>query len=246
MTATEFATPGRSTVDRGRRGRSPLALLRTGVVVAACVPLVAACATGFGAPTRHAVANMQAAEVNVGENLRVNGLIVALPTGDRADKGGVAYIEFTATNMSKQSDELQLVSAQVAASAASSTAPGSSSAAAGFVDVANQQLPVGSAVVPAATAAQPGVARLVVALQPLDVLLRQGDWVRVSLQFAKSGAVDSIPVPVQGSDAVGSSFLPSAPPSLPSSPPASPASSAPESPAASTPASAPPASSPAT
>jgi hypothetical protein len=48
--------------------------------------------------------------------------------------------------------------------------------------------------------------------------LTQGESVLVSLQFAKGGAIDNVLVPVQGSDVVSSSFLPSAPPSIPSSP----------------------------
>ena len=70
--------------------------------------------------------------------------------------------------------------------------------------------------------------------------LSQGDSVLVSLQFANGGAIDNVLVPVQGSDAVSSSFLPSAPPPIPSSP----ASSSLESPLTlgSAPASAPPSS----
>ncbi|MGH8888840.1 MAG: hypothetical protein ACRDV3_03665 [Acidothermaceae bacterium] len=261
MRATQLATPDRTTsggttsggttadrskVGHSRPGRARAAVLRTAVAVGACVPLITSCATGFGAPTRHAIANLQAAEVNVGQDLQIRGLIVALPGPEKADKGGVAYIEFTATNLSNQSDELQVASAQIEASAASTAAQGSSSAPSGFTDVASQQLSVGSATVPAKTATHPGVARLVVALDPLEVPLSQGDSVRVSLQFAKGGAVNDIPVPVLGADAVSSSFLPSAPPSLPSSPPASPASSALESaPVSSPPVSSAPASSPA-
>lgn len=233
-------------------------MLRTAAIVGVgvCVPLVASCtANGFGAPTRHAIANLQAADINVGDNLLVRGLIVALPDGQTADKGGVAYLEFTATNLSNQSDQLQTATAQIALPAlgASGAASGSASPEASgsrdsgphYVDVSSQQLPVSDTEIPANTADQPGVLRVVVALDPLDVPLSAGESVRVSLHFANNGAVDDINVPVLGGDTVGSSFLPSAPPSLPSSAaPSSPAGSAPASAPASSPASA-PASSPA-
>jgi len=203
--------------------------------------LVASCATGWGAPTRHAIANLQAASVNVGPNLQIRGLIVALPDGVAAAKGDVAYIQFTAVNLSSQPDQLQSATAQVDAPASSAAAsPAASSAAPAPVDVASQQLPIGSTTIPAKSTATPGTARLVVALDPLNVPLAQGESVRVSLQFANSGMASDIDVPVQGSDAVSSSFLPSAPPSLPAT--AQPAASSPapsESAPASSPASSP-------
>lgn len=240
MSPTEPSTADPSTADpstagAGAHSRGRTGLSRAGIVVGAvaCAPLIASCATGFGAPTRHAVANLQAAEINVGKNLEIRGLIVALPHGEVEPKGGVAYIEFTATNLGSQSDELQQVGAQVALAVASPGATGSSSAPSAFVDVADQQLSVSQTTVPANTAAAPGGARIVVALDPLTVSLSQGDYLRVSLRFTNGGSVDGVNVPVLGADQVGSSFLPSAPPSLPSSPPASPASSALESPASS-------------
>jgi hypothetical protein len=225
--------------------------LHTAAIVGVCVPLVASCsAAGFGAPTRHAIANLQAADVNVGNNLLVRGLIVALPEGNIANRGGVAYIEFTATNLGNQSDQLQTASAQIAgplfgtasgsAAPASPAASGSSDTSPQYINVSSQQLPVSNTEVPAKTSAAPGVLRVVVALDPLEVPLAAGESVRVSLQFANNGAVDDINVPVLGADAVGSSFLPSAPPSLPSSAaPSSPAGSAPASSPASAPVSAP-------
>ena len=211
--------------------------MRTAIVVGACTPLVASCATGWGAPTRHAVANLQAASVDVGPNLQIHGLIVALPDGTTAAKGGVAYIQFTAVNLSDQPDELKSATAQVDTPAPSPAASAAaSSAAPAPTDVSSQQLPVGSTTIPAKTTITPGTARLVVALDPLNVPLAQGESVRVSLQFANSGTVGDIDVPVQGSDVVSSSFLPSAPPSLPASAP--PAASSPA-PIESAPASAP-------
>jgi len=197
------------------------------------VPLVAGCATGFGAPTREAVANLQAASVDVGQNLKIRDLIVALPDGQSASKGGVAYIEFTATNLSDQPDKLNTATATVdmpASGAPASAAPVS-------VDVSSQQLPVGSTDIPGKTAVAPGTARVVVALDPLEVPLLAGQYVLVTLTFANSGAAQAVATPVQGADTVGSSFLPSAAPSLPSSEEPAPATSAPDSPPASAPAS---------
>ena len=91
---------------RSRRG------VVTGLIVAmAAVPVLAACATTFGSPLRHAVANLQATSVDVGTDLRVDGLIVALPNGSTADVGDVAYMQFTVTNSAAQPDELLTASA---------------------------------------------------------------------------------------------------------------------------------------
>jgi hypothetical protein len=200
--------------------RSRRAIVRASLVLGACVPLVAGCATGFGAPTRHAIANLQAASVDVGQNLLIRGLIVAVPDGTSADKGGTAYIEFTATNLSDQPDELQGASATIeAAPAAGSSAPasGAASAAAGAVALSSNTSAVGSTKIPAKNERTPGVARLVVALTGLSQRVSQGESVLVTLQFANSGSVSDIHVPVQGSDVVGSSFLPTAVPSAPAS-----------------------------
>lgn len=205
---------------RSRRG------VLAGLVIAmGCVPVLAACATTFGSPLRHTVANLQATSVDVGTDLRIDGLIVALPNGTSADTGDVAYIEFNVANTAAQPDELVAASAKAAGPAlpevsnggtASPSAPPSSPNAS--ADLSKSTLPVGSTTVPAATAQSPGTTRLTVALMSLTQPLSQGDSVLVSLQFSKGGAVDNVLVPVQGSDVVGSSFLPSAPPSIPSSP----------------------------
>jgi hypothetical protein len=72
--------------------------LRAVAVVGGCVPIIAACATGFGSPTRHAIANLQAASTNLGTTLEIRDAIVALPSGVLSPKGGVAYVAFTATD----------------------------------------------------------------------------------------------------------------------------------------------------
>jgi hypothetical protein len=220
-----------------------------------CVPILAACATGFGSPTRHAIANLQATSIDVGPDLKIDGLIIALPDGSTAAKGGVAYIEFNATNLAGQDDQLQNASVtavsfavqpassgSAASSAPASAASPASSASPTPSDVSSQVLPVGPTTIPKGSLAAPGVARLVVALEPLTQPLSQGQSVRVSLQFANAGSVDDVLVPVQGGDVVGSSFLPSAPPSLPSS--ASPGAVSSGSAASSAPASAPASGSP--
>jgi hypothetical protein len=200
---------------------------RAAIAVSACLPLLVSCSTGFGSPLRNAKANLQAASASISAELQVQGMIVALPNGTVADKGGVAYLQFTAINNSSQPDELKSASASAVPLAFGSASPAPTQA----VDVAEQALPVGSTTVPAKTTQAPGTARLVVALDPLNQQLQQGQSVSVTLEFAKSGSVTDVLVPVQGSEVVGSSFLPSSAPELPSSPPASsaPESSAPES-----------------
>jgi hypothetical protein len=197
----------RSTV----RGLSVIAAL-------GCLPL-AACSTGFGAPTRHATANLQAASFNLGTTLEVRGAIVTVPVDGGGAKGGVAYVELNAINLGPQAD--QLTAATVDPS------------------VAANSIAVGSVTVPAQTATGPGTARLVYALEPLAKQLNAGDEVDVTLQFANGGAATDLAVPVVGGV---SSFTPSSPPPVPvSSPPASsPVASAVSSPVASAPASAPP------
>jgi hypothetical protein len=178
---------------------------------------MAGCATGFDSPTRNAVANLQAAYATVNPQLLVQGLIVALPNGSSAEAGSTAYIQFNVTNIAREADELETASASVVAPQPS----GDASAEPTPSDVASKILPVGSTKVPAGTDKAPGTARLVVALGDLTQPLHQGESVRVSLQFAKGGSIHDISVPVQGSDVVGSSFLPSAPPSGLNSPSAS-------------------------
>lgn len=230
---------------RSRRG------IFAGLVIAmGCVPVLAACATTFGSPLRHTVANLQATSVDVGSDLHIDGLIVALPNGASADTGDVAYIQFNVTNTATHADELVAASAkatgpslpEVLNNGTTSPSPTASGLPA---SLSKSTLPVGSTTIPAASAQRPGSARLSVALMSLTQPITQGESVLVSLQFAKGGAIDNVLVPVQSSDYVGSSFLPSAPPSIPaseapvSSAPAgsAPASSAPASGAPSSPAS---------
>lgn len=206
---------GPSTPQRGSRPHR--AVTRATIVAAVCLPVLVGCSTGFGSPLRNAKANLQATDANVSANLVVRGMIVALPNGTSAAKGSVAYLQFTAVNTSSEPDELQSASASaiplaVGSASAQPTQP---------TDLAEQALPVGSTTVPAKTTEAPGSARLIVALDPLTQPLQQGQSVSVTLQFAKNGSVSNVLVPVQGSEAVGSSFLPSGPPAVPSSPPAS-------------------------
>ncbi len=224
---------------RSRRG------VLAGLVIAmGCVPVLAACATTFGSPLRHTVANLQATSVDVGSDLHIEGLIVALPNGTTADTGEVAYIQFNVLNSASQPDELQTASAEatgptlpeVSSGGTASPSPAPSGSAGAPAELSKSTLPVGSTTIPAATGQAPGTARLSVALMSLTQPLSQGQSVLVSLQFAKGGAIDNVLVPVQGSDMVGSSFLPSAPPEVPSSSaiPSSSATSSPASPSAPT------------
>jgi hypothetical protein len=190
---------------------------RAAIAVSACLPLLVGCSTGFDSPLRNAKANLQAASAEVGADLLVQGMIVALPNGPSADKGGVAYLQFTAVNTASEPDELNRAWGSAVPLAFGCASPEPTQA----IDVAEQALPVGSTTVPAKTTQAPGTARLVVALDPLNQQLRQGQSVSVTLQFANSGSVTDVLVPVQGSENVGSSFLPSSAPELPSSPPAS-------------------------
>jgi hypothetical protein len=202
--------------------------LRTALVVGAFAPLLAGlggCATGFGSPTRHAVANLQAASTQIGSNLEIRGAIIALPSGVASAKGGLAYLQFSAINMAPAADALINVSvAPLPAGASSSTSvPG----------IAELLQAAGDTKIPAATAGAPGTARVNILLRNLTAPLTQGDTVVVGLTFANGGSITGLLVPVQSAASVGSSFLPSAPPPAPSS--AAP-SSAPPSPAVSSPA----------
>lgn len=212
--------------------------LRALAILGGCAPVLVACATGFGSPTRHAIANLQAASTNLGTTLQIRDAIVALPAGETSAKGGVAYISFTAINLADQPDELMGASATVVASqsgSASSAAP----------TPAGTAVPASARGIPAKTGGGPGVAHVVVALEQLTAPVSQGQTLRVTLTFANSGTATDLLLPVQGASAVNSPFLPTAPPSGPASPtpvaslasggPASqgPASSAPASPASS-------------
>jgi hypothetical protein len=175
------------------RGLSAIAAL-------GCASL-AGCSTGFGAPTRHATANLQAVAFNLGTNLQVRGAIVALPADDVAQKGGVAYVELTAVNIGNQADKLVALTVDPS--------------------IAANAVPSGSETVPAATATGPGDVRLTYALEPLASVLRAGDEVAVTLQFANAGTSSTLNLPVLAQSALGS-FLPSSPPPVPvSSPPVS-------------------------
>jgi copper(I)-binding protein len=193
------------------------------VAALGCVSLTA-CSTGFGAPTRHATANLQAVAFNLGTNLQIRGAIVAIPTGAIAAKGGVAYVQLTAINVGNQADQLIAVTVDPS--------------------VAPTAVASGSETVPANTSTGPGTVRLTYALEPLAKQLRAGDEVDVTLQFANAGTSSTLELPVLAQSSVGS-FLPSSPPPVPvssppvSSPPASPVAASPvaASPIASAPAS---------
>jgi hypothetical protein len=203
-------------VDATARRRSPRLSVVAGL--AACLPLAAACAVGFGAPTRHAVANFQAANVNVDPSLAVRDLVVALPSGTSSAAGGVAYLQFAAVSQAGNADQLLHATASI-----------------GGKSLSAQPFAVGDVSVPPRTATAPGYSRITVAFDPLSEPLHEGDVVHVSLQFANAGSVDDVPVPVWGADFMGT-FLPSSTPSLPSAPSSA---SAPASASASSPASAP-------
>lgn len=217
-------------------GRPPL---RTALLVGACAPLLAGlagCATGFGSPTRHAVANLQAASTQIGNNVEIRGAIIALPSGVTSAKGGLAYLQFSAINMAKAADPLVFVSVAPLPSGASPTASVPASA--------ELLQKVSEPTIPAATAGAPGTARITILLRNLTVPLTQGDTVVVGLTFANGGSITGLLVPVQSAASVGSSFLPSAPPPAPSSAAPSSAHASPavvsSAPAGSAPASAPP------
>jgi hypothetical protein len=217
--------------------------LRSATLLVACVaiasPVLIACsATVFGSPTRHAVANLQAADTKVGTTLEIEDAIIALPGDDVAAKGGLAYLQFDAINFSNQPDGLLFVTADVDATAsptaspAASGASGPASSAASTQPAAESLQAATDTTVPAATASGPGTIRINVLLRTLTEPLQQGDTVTIGLTFHNSGSVSGLLVPVQGA-AVDGTFLPTAPPPAPSSSaPASPApvSSAPASP----------------
>jgi hypothetical protein len=204
--------------------------LRTALLVGACAPLLAGlggCATGFGSPTRHAVANLQAASTQIGSTLAIRGAIIALPSGVTSAKGGLAYLQFSAINMANAADPL--INVTVAPVPASASSSASVAASAELLQAA------GNTTIPAATAGAPGTARVNILLRNLTVPLTQGDTVVVGLAFKNGGSITGLLVPVQSAASVGSSFLPSAPPPAPSS--AAPSSAAPSSaPASSAPA----------
>jgi hypothetical protein len=181
--------------------------------------MLAGCATGFGSPSRHAKANLQAASTKIGSNLLIQDAIIALPKGDVSPKGGIAYLVFTAINLAGQPDQVVAVTAQPVGGGGS-PAPASSGSGSAGTPLAGTIQPSSNTTVPAATSGAPGTARISAILRGLTVPLQQGDSVSVTISFNKSGSVSGLFVPVQGADVVGSSFLPTEPP-LPSSPPAS-------------------------
>jgi len=187
---------------------------RFALAAAALSATLAGCATGFGSPTRHAIANVQAARIAVSPTLHVENAIIALPAGTLAGVGGYAYLQFTGINFSTQPETL--INAGIAAPvvpAAAGAAPASPSAA------STQIQPVGSTQIPAATASAPGSAHITVLLRGLVAPLEQGESVFVNLTFHNNGSVVGLQVPVQSAKAVGKDFLPSAPPPSPSAPP---------------------------
>jgi hypothetical protein len=185
--------------------------LRVVIIVGACAPVLAGCATGFGSPTRHAVANLQAARASVGTTLQIQDAIIALPNGRTSVVGGDAYLEFDAINFGSVADELEpnLTIDGVAAVA------GSAGPVASPVAVASRLYPSSATTIPAATGSAPGTARVVIALLGLQLPLQQGQTVDVAMSFEQSGSIADLQVPVQGASVVGSSFLPTGPPSLP-------------------------------
>jgi hypothetical protein len=239
-------------VSSSKVHRLPRPGLRSAVVLVACLPTLLACsATGFGSPTRHAIANLQAATTKIGTSLQIEDAIIALPSDDVSAKGGLAYLEMDAINFSNQPDQLMNVTADVDAPGSQAPSPASSGASGAVTtptQPAAQSLQAASATtVPAATASGPGTIRINVLLRTLTQPLRQGDTVMIGLTFHNSGTVSGLLVPVEGAAVVGT-FLPTAPPPLPSSAPASaPVSSPPVSsaPVSSAPASTPPVASPA-
>lgn len=229
--------------------RLPRAGLRSAipaVLLVAGLPTLLACsATGFGSPTRHAIANLQAATTKIGTTLQIEDAIIALPNDDLSLKGGLAFLEMDAINFANQPDELMNVTADVAAPGSGSPSPAASGAS-GAAATASPTQPAAQTlqaatdtIVPAATASGPGTLRITVVLRDLTQPLRQGDTVMIGLTFHNSGTISGLLVPVQGAEVVGT-FLPTSIPPAPSSASATPtpASSAPASSPASAPASA--------
>jgi hypothetical protein len=218
-----------------------LAGRRSAIVLAACAaiatPVLAACsATGFGAPTRHAIANLQAADIKVGSSLEIQDAIIALPSNTPSPKGGLAYLQMDAINFATTPDDLINVSADLVTTP--SAGSGAAASAAPTQPAATSLQAAGDTTVPAATSAGPGTIRINVLLRTLTASLSQGDSVSIGLTFKNSGSITGLLVPVQDATVDGT-FLPATPPPPPSSPPAS---SAPASPVSSAPASAPAAS----
>jgi hypothetical protein len=201
----------------------PRAGRRSVLVLAACAavvtPALAGCsATGFGAPTRHAIANLQAADVKIGSSLEIEDAIIALPSNSPSPKGGLAYLQMDAINFATTPDDLLNVSADLETSG--STASGAAASAAPTQPASASLQAAGDTTVPAATASGPGTIRINVLLRTLTAPLSQGDSVSIGLTFKNSGSISGLLVPVQGANVDGT-FLPTAPPPPPSSPPAS-------------------------
>jgi len=211
---------------------------RKTITVAACaavfIPMLAACsATGFGAPTRHAIANLQAADVKIGSTLEIEDAIIALPSNTPSPKGGLAYLQMDAINFANTPDDLLNVSADLETSASAAATASGAAASAAPEPAATSLQAAGETTVPAATATGPGTIRINVLLRTLTAPLSQGDSLSIGLTFKNSGSISGLLVPVQGANVDGT-FLPTAPPPPPSS---AAASSAPA--VSSTPASAP-------
>jgi hypothetical protein len=207
-----------------RPGRRSVIMLA--VCAAVSAPMLAACsATGFGAPTRHAIANLQAADVKIGSTLEVQDAIIALPSNSPSPKGGLAYLQMDVINFATTPDDLVNVSADLETAAAA----GAAASAAPTQPAATSLQAADDTNVPAATASGPGTVRINVLLRTLTAPLSQGDSVSIGLTFKNSGSISGLLVPVQNANVDGT-FLPTAPPPLPSSSaPAAPVSSAPAS-----------------
>jgi hypothetical protein len=216
VSSSELAgTPLTPSSGQGGSTPSSRSVLGGAIVFGACLSMLAGCATGFGSPSRHARANLQAASTKIGNNLLIQDVIVALPKDDVSPKGGIAYLMFTAINLAGQPDQVVAVTAQTVGAAAS--APPISGSSAPATLLAGSIQPSSNTTVPAATSGVPGTARISAILRDLTVPLQQGDEVSVTISFKNSGSVSGLFVPVQGVDVVGSSFLPTEPP-LPSPP----------------------------
>jgi hypothetical protein len=213
----------------GRRGqvvsasdvRSASPWPRPLIGLAVCAPLLAACATGFGSPVRHAVANLQAANADLGTRqqvldgtyLQIRDVLIVLPKDDVATKGsGDAFVQLSVINLGTQADEVSSATSDVASGASA----------------------IGSTDVPAKGAAGPVPVRYNYALAGLTKTLHAGESAHVTLTFANHG-MTTLLVPIWGAETVGT-FLPTAVPassaaastsvsSAPASAPASPATS---------------------
>jgi copper(I)-binding protein len=176
------------------------------VAALAALPLLAGCATGFNAPTRHAIANLQAASAAVSDMVTVADAQVFVSADDKSSAGGVAYLEFTVINHLHTADSLQVANTTV------TTVSDSVSPSASPQPVAATMTPIGSIDVPKGSEQAPGITRVTLALQGLKTELSVGMTVQATLDFATAGRVENLLVPVTSASSAGT-FLPTAPPS---------------------------------